>query len=773
LGFVVAREPVSVTVMQRSLSARIACRLGATAVLLLALSMPVRGEAPAGMPQQNLVHSAPIYVGSSACIECHAEAGKAWQGSQHAMAMQPATDKTVLGNFMGRALRHGKSNTRYARRGDSFRITTEGADGRSQELEVTHTFGIFPLQQYLVSLPDGRKQALGVAWDSRDRNAGGGRWFHLFPGEGTRPGHAQHWSGIDQNWNYQCADCHSTNLRKGYDARTDRFDTTWSEISVGCEACHGPGSTHQAWAATPAGERPPLADHGLSARLDERAGVAWVDGAASGTRIRARPRSTTTEIEVCARCHARRGQISDEHPAGAPLLNAFRPALIEPGLYYPDGQQRDEVFTYGSFLQSRMHAAGVSCSDCHEPHGGKLRVGGNAVCAQCHDPARFDKAEHHHHAPGGVGAQCTACHMPPTSYMGVDPRHDHSLRIPRPDRSLALGTPNACNQCHTGKSVKWAADAFRRWGPSPKPGFQDFAEAFHAADAGLPDAARGLVTVVRDANQSGIARASAVAKLRPYLSRTTLPVVAGSLADRDDQVRLAAVAALSAIDPGLRARFLAPLLKDPRRVIRIEAARALAGPGERHLDATDQPAFAAALNELFAAESFNADRPEAHVRLGDLHAARADRSAAEREYRLALARDPTHLATWSNLAALMQASDRADEATQLLRDGLRAKPGAAELQHALGLALIRAGDRKQALQLLGAAAQGAPANPRFAFVHAVARHDTGDLQGALRSLRAALKRHPHERDLAQALDDYRRESAAAQRAIHQKPEPPR
>lgn len=678
--------------------------------------------------------------------------------------MQAATGETVLGSFDGRTLRHGESSTRFFRRDGQFRAATEGADGRPQELGVTHTFGVYPLQQYLVSLPDGRKQSLGVAWDSRAKSDGGGRWFHLFPGDGTRPGHSQHWAGIDQNWNYQCADCHSTNLRKGYETKGDRFATTWSEMSVGCEACHGPGSAHVAWAAKPAGARLPLANLGLTAALTERAGVAWIDttalGVAKGIRVRSRTRTGNAEIDVCARCHARRGQIGDEHRAGDPLFDGFRPALIEPGLYYPDGQQRDEVYNYGSFLQSRMHAAGVTCSDCHEPHGGRLRASGNAVCAQCHEPALYDAAAHHHHGPASKGAQCAACHMPTTTYMGVDPRHDHSLRIPRPDRTLTLGTPNPCNQCHDKQPAKWAANVIRKWFPNPRPGFQSFAEAFAAADAGEPDAAHGLVAVVQDAGQSAIARASAVARLQRYLSRVTLPVIIRGLADTDDQVRLAALGVLSAFDPGMRAQYLAPLLNDARRVIRIEAARALAGPGESRLNPSETAAFEKALRELFAAAAFNGDRPEAHVQLGDLHAVRGEAEGAVREYRLALKRDPTFVPAWANFAGYLNATGKGREATQLLRDGLKANSQSAELQHALGLSLIRGGDRKAALGYLGSAARGAPGNSRFAFVYAVARHDSGDRSGALQTLQAALKRHPHDRELLGALDDYRREAVA-------------
>ena len=698
------------------------------------------------------------YVGSARCIECHAEAGKAWQGSQHARAMQPALPDTVLGRFDGRTVTHGRSSTRPFRRNGRFHFGTQGADGRPVEVEASHTFGIYPLQQYLVTLPDGRKQSLGLAWDSRSAKLGGQRWFPLFSGEATQPGHPQYWTGIDQNWNYQCADCHSTGLRKGYDSVTDSFATTWSEMNVACEACHGPGSAHVQWAGAPQGAGGTLPGHGLTAQLDERVGVNWLARNAGGTAMRSAPRNTRSEVEVCARCHSRRGQFSDEHRAGDPLLDAFRPALLESGLYHVDGQMRDEVYNHASFLQSRMYSAGVTCSDCHEPHSGKLRAAGNAVCARCHEPARFDVPQHHHHEPASAGALCVACHMPTTTYMGVDPRHDHSLRLPRPDRSVALGTPNACGACHAERSARWASDAVRRWFPNPKPGFQTFAESFYAAEAGAPGAAEGLLSIVRDPAQSAIARASALQRLSAYLSPKTIPVMVGALDDADDQVRLAAVEALSGLEPALRARTLGPRLGDARGAIRIDAARALAGASESYLGPSERAAFDKALVEVLAAEAFNADRPEAHVRLGDLRLSRGEIEAAQAEYRQALQRDPTFVPAWTNLANCVEQAGQSAQATQLLRDGLARNPKAVELKHALGLALIRAGDRKAALGWLDAAAKGDVGNARFAYVSAVARHDTGDRAGAIKTLQAAQRQHRYDRDVLWTLAHYQREA---------------
>ncbi len=530
------------------------------------------------------------YVGSPACSSCHADQYTRWQASQHAAAMLPADARSVRGDFSGSKFTYGGVTSVFFMRDGRYFVRTDGPGGKLGEFEVKYAFGVEPLQQYLIELPGGRMQALGVAWDSRPKEAGGQRWFHLYPDRKLKAGDALHWTGIDQNWNYQCADCHSTDLRKNYDAQSNAFKTTWAEVNVGCESCHGPGSNHLAWTKQ-VGDAARFPNQGLTAALDERHGVTWTLDAATGSAVRSKPRQSNREIEVCARCHARRGQFSDAHVAGQPFHDAFRPALLEPGLYHPDGQQQDEVYTYASFLQSRMHAKGVTCADCHDPHSMKLRAPGNATCIRCHAPGRFDTPEHHHHRAGTPAAQCAACHMPTTTYMGVDPRHDHSMRIPRPDRTVSMGVPNACSGCHRESTAQWAADAVKRWYPQPKPGFQTFAEAFDAADRGAPGAQRALLEVIRDRNQSGIARASAIVRLPRYLSPATLAAAVEALNDADVNVRMAAVRTIGTADPAVRLQHLPRMLGDRSRVVRMDAARVLAGETEQRLSPGDRARF--------------------------------------------------------------------------------------------------------------------------------------------------------------------------------------
>lgn len=703
----------------------------------------------------------PTFAGSEACRSCHAKEFNEWESSHHHAAMQTATAATVLGDFSGATFTEGGVTSTFFRNGERYFIRTDGPDGKLADFEVRYTFGLTPLQQYLIEMPGGRYQAFGIAWDTRPKEEGGQRWYHLYPQQALKPGSPLHWTGIDQTWNFQCAWCHATNLQKNYDAKTKTFQTRWSEMSVGCEACHGPASDHVAWATRGA---PASEDKGLPVRFNERRDVTWPMGD-NGQALRSVPRTTAKEIGVCATCHARRQQFSSDAAGLRSLLDAFRPSTLESGLYHVDGQQRDEVFSYGSFLQSIMHAAGVTCSDCHNPHSGKLVADGNAVCSQCHAPARFDTPAHHHHTAGSSGSKCASCHMPPTTYMGVDARHDHSMRIPRPDRSILLGTPNACTMCHSDKSAAWARDAIRSWYPSAKPGAQDFAEAFDRADRGAPGASEALLRVASSPGSSPIARASALARLGRTPSPEALNLAVQSLKIEDPLVRTAAISIIAAADPATRASTLAPSLRDPSRLVRMDAARALAGEPEKMLSGDDRPAFEAALSEYIDAQNHNAERPEEQTNLAGLYREQGKVEEARAAYRTAIDLDPTFVAASISLADLERTEGNERGAEDILRAAIAANPDSGPAQHALGLSLVRQKRIAEAMPLLAEAARLAPDDPRFGYVLAVALHDTGKPEEAREVLKNTLARHPYDRQVLFALTSYEIEAGPAATAL--------
>jgi hypothetical protein len=614
------------------------------------------------------------FVGRQTCAGCHAQEDRLWQGSHHDLAMQEATEATVLGEFNGATLTHFGTTSTFFQRDKRFFVRTDGPDGVMQEFPIAYTFGVSPLQQYLVEMPGGRLQTLPLCWDTENR-----RWFHLYS-EAVPAGDALHWTGPNQNWNYMCAECHSTGVRKGYQAAENVYKTSWSEIDVSCEACHGAGSKHVAWAQ---GDR--KADgKGFEIRLKDSGRGTWIADPATGMGKRLAPRVATNEVETCGRCHARRSVIQETH--GPALLDSHRPALLEPGLYHADGQIDGEVYEYGSFLQSRMYHEGVTCADCHEPHSLTLRRTGNALCTHCHSAPKLDTPEHHKHK----NVQCVDCHMPEKTYMGVDRRRDHSLRVPRPDLTVKIGSPNACNNCHSDRSPKWAADTVERWYGPRKP---HWGEALHAGQ---------FAAVATNPEVPGIARATALSLLRsgPEV------VIESGLRDPDPLVRLGGILAAESLEPEARLRLASPLLIDPVRGVRIEAARILASIG----------GIGAPIAEYQSAQEANADRPEALLNLGWLAALRNDFAGAEASYHNALRLDPGFAPAYVNLADLYRLQGRDAEGEALLRQA----PDNAAVHHALGLLLVRLGRLDEALPELARAVELAPGEARYAYVYEVA-----------------------------------------------------
>jgi len=718
--------------------------------LVLAFALPstaATGTPPAGA-------SMPGYAGSASCTDCHATEARLWHGSHHDLAMAEPSDETVLGDFDDAELTAHGVRSRFFRKDGAWTVRTDGPDGELHDYPIAYTFGWTPLQQYLIEMPGGRLQALGLAWDTRPAEAGGQRWFHLYPDEADMgPDHPLHWTARDQTWNYQCAECHSTALTKGYDPATDSYATTWAEIDVACEACHGPAARHveQARAAAAGDADAWSADKGLAVDLADSDGATWLIDRATGLPRRSVPRTTHVETELCARCHSRRGQISAHYVHGKPLADTHLLSLLDPGLYFADGQILDEVFVHGSFLQSRMYASGVTCTDCHDPHSLDLKQPADLVCGQCHPVQHYADPSHHHHEQDGAGASCVACHMPSRTYMVVDDRADHSLRIPRPDLTLQIGTPNACNQCHADQSADWAQAAITDWygtGTSDKP---HYGQALHAGRGGDPDAPARLLALATDTAQPAIARATALELMRDHARPGRLQALPGLLADPDPLVRRMAVNWLEAADPRVRYQLGWPLLDDPILSVRLEAARTLAPLVRYELPAGQREQLEAAVDAYRASQLVNAERPESHLNIGLIDMAQGKVVLARKAYLKALELDPGFVPAYANLADLYRTMGSDQEARETLRQGLAKAPDNADLHHALGLLQVRRKDYSAALASLKRAAELAPDNPRYAYVYGLALKEHGDPEDALRVLTAAYNQDPANRDLLLAL----------------------
>jgi len=682
------------------------------------------------------------YVDNQVCLGCHQEQAGQWRPSHHAQAMATATAATVRGDFNDAVFRHQGVSSRFFRKGDQFFVHTDGPDGKLADFEIAYTFGYEPLQQYLIAMPGGRLQPLQIAWDTRTR-----RWFHLLPNEKAPPGDVLHWTGRYQNANTMCIACHTTGFEKRYDATTDSFASSWKEENVSCQSCHGPGERHVQWAQLKAdGKSPPTLPgepHGLA-----------VDFKAKGAR---------GEVEVCATCHSRRAELTATPVPGQPRLDHYLPSLLNAGLYHADGQQLDEVFVDGSFRQSKMYAQGVGCTDCHNPHSGKLKLAGNAVCTQCHAPqanasfpvaaGAYDTPAHHFHQAGSEGAQCAACHMPSKNYMQIQARPDHSLRVPRPDLTVKIGTPNACTQCHDDKPAQWAADRVAAWyGPNRRQE-PHFGETLAAARSGQPGAPDALARLAADKQLPAIVRATALDGLRSDPS-TGDSVRIEATRDADPSVRAAAADSLESVPATQRLYALAPLLKDPVRAVRIAAARSLSSLPPEQIETATRPAFNAALAEYIAAQSVSLDMPGAQLNLAVVRQNTGRIDLAERHYLAALKIDPDFTPARANLSRLYNATARNADAERVLTEGLKREPGIGELQYSLGLLLAEENRLPEAAKALAQASRLMPERAKVHYNLGLALQQLGQRQPAAAALLKAQQLDPQDPATPYALAVY-------------------
>ncbi len=613
--------------------------------------------APPAAPGQSAA-----YVGSEACVGCHDKAGADWAGSHHALAWTAPTAGNIVADFDGTMFSHDGMTARFQIGEDgSHRVSVTEKDGETTHYTVHSVAGVEPLQQYLLETGAGRLQSFDVVWDTKE-----GHWFHLYPDQELPPDDALHWTGPYKTWNARCAGCHATGFEKNYDPVARSYASTQTEIGVGCEACHGPGARHLAWVddlEESSGERP--ANAGFAVDFSD----------------------TEATVQQCASCHARRESYqSGSPPPGTPFHDAYGLALLSPGLYHADGQIQDEVYVYGSFLQSKMYAAGVGCLDCHEPHAAELRAEGNALCVQCHnpggnprfptlEPAPYDHPDHHFHEPGSEGAACINCHMTDRVYMGNDRRRDHSFRIPRPDLAAVTDAPDACTGCHSDRTARWAADRLEDWYPASTNRGPHYGEVL-AAGRKAPDlAADNLADLAADTDRPGIVRATAMWLLEGSGDASAAERLEPALRDDDPLVRAGAVGVQRLAPVPVRLKRLVGLLEDPVRTVRMAAARALLDAPILHVPERQARAMRGAMDDWRASLQANLDFPETYVKLGGIALTMRDLRGAEAAFREVVRMDPQRTEGWIMLARIAAAEDDRDAARAALRDGIRANPG--------------------------------------------------------------------------------------------------
>lgn len=649
------------------------------------------------------------FVGSQTCASCHATEYAAWEGSHHQQAMKIANAQSVLGNFDNAVFTNNNITSTFFKKDDAYFVTTTGADGTYQHYKIAYTFGVTPLQQYIVEFPNGHYQCLLTAWDTEQN-----KWFHLQPDLDTKHDDWMNWTGGSMRWNTMCADCHSTDLRKNFDSGTNTYNTTFSEISVGCESCHGPSSHHVAYYQNPQrASRPP--NMYMNATLSSKV---LVDG--------------------CARCHSRRAQITPvfDHVGG--FLDHYRPGLLISPIYEPDGQIKDEDYVYGSFVQSKMYQHGVSCKDCHDVHTLKLKKTGNALCISCHD-THYDNPAHHFHEQNTLGAACVNCHMPGKTYMGNDFRRDHSFRVPRPDQTVAHGTPNACNGCHQDKSPEWASDLIKlRYGPVRKHHFSDQLLAGYAGDNAA------YYTLMADTACPEIARATALNRYaNRRLSLKELNAIRTFLNDSSAWVRNEAVNAFESADAREMAAYIAPLLVDSVRSVRIAAAKYF---NTVNLNPKDKGSYSRAQKEYMESLDVNADFPFGQHEIGLYHESKGNTPLAIKAYEKALEIDNYYTASRMNLAQLLYAQGEVGKAEKLFLKVIEQEPAFGYAYYMLGL-LYHGSGNALALKYLALACEKDPSNTRAFYNYALLLQKAGQHQKSIEVMDSALARSPNNEDL--------------------------
>jgi Tfp pilus assembly protein PilF len=644
------------------------------------------------------------FVGSGSCKDCHKKEYDKWADSHHRWAMAEASENTVLGDFDDAVFEHFGAQSRFYRKNGGYFVHTQGPDGRMGEFEITYTFGWFPLQQYLVPFSGGRLQCLPIAWDVK-----GEKWYHLYPDAPPDPRDWLYWTNNAQNWNGMCAECHSTDLKKNYDFRSDTYTTTWSEISVGCEACHGPASAHIDWARLPDMGRPDVENFALS--------------------VKTRELSSRDQIELCAPCHSRRMSLDDNIHRHSDFLDYGIPQLLSEGMYFADGQILDEVYVYGSFMQSKMYAREVRCSDCHDVHSIRRIREGNELCLQCHRADAYDGKNHHFHKKtgetgepirskdGGVlfevgtGALCEQCHMPGRTYMGVDYRPDHSFRLPRPDMTLAIGTPNACNRCHVDKSAQWSINAMNQWyGQENRP---QYGAILDAGRQHRPEAVADLIRLADDRLYPTIVRATALSHLASYEVEMTRNAFSRALSDGESLIRQVAVRHLTESDPAQRLALLSPMLYDPVRGVRIEAAARLAEIPKNTLQPDIGKQFETVIGEYRKAMERTADFASSRHNLGNLYVNLGKMDEAVIQYQKAIKIDDQFYPAKVNLAMLYNRLGDNHDAERLLREVVSRHPRLYEIKYSLGLLLAEKKRYEEAAVFMGEASAGLPQRSRI------------------------------------------------------------
>ncbi|NQY88636.1 MAG: hypothetical protein HRT51_12990 [Colwellia sp.] len=659
------------------------------------------------------------------CISCHQSSQHEWQQSDHAKAMAIADKSSVLANFDNKQVEHYGQKAFFFIKDNRYQVTISYED-KTDTYPIKYTFGHFPLQQYLVETEPGKLQVLPFAWDSRNKAEGGQRWYHNYSHEEISPEDRLHWRQPLQNWNGMCADCHSDGLVRDYNPEKNSFTSQFDNINVGCLSCHGDMSDH----VRKTRQRNVAED---VTSIKHPTGQ-WLRNIGDKTAHWQGEQRDNAFMDGCFACHSLRAPLTDGIDATKPFFDQFTPQLLASPNYHADGQIKEEVYVYGSFLQSKMFAAGVNCLDCHNKHTMKLKVEGNGLCLQCHGGEVYSVKEHHQHKDNSAGAQCVNCHMPENRYMGVDDRRDHSFKIPRPDLSLGFNTPNACTSCHDDKSNQWANEKLEKWHGKAKIVLAS-KQLLMMLNSGHGISLDQHLSIIADEKLDVISRATAIQLLSYATPTLSADVLVPYLTHAEALIRLNAASVATLMRPVEKVKYLTPLLSDDYKAVRVAAARSLVSS---KISAANQKVFAQAFKELIHANNVNSWRGEGVANQGVLAIEMNNLTDAEKSFKNSIKIEPYFATGYINLADIYRAQQRPFQVNSVLSKGIKNNPNSAALHYSYGLHFVRQKKLQKALVLLDKSITLMPSNAQYAYTYVLGLDGAGQSRQALTKLKTLI-----------------------------------
>ncbi len=669
--------------------------------------------------------------GVTDCVSCHKTQVSDWKKSDHAKAMDIASDKTILGNFNNITVTHYSQTARFYKKDAAFYMEMNH-EGNTATYKIDFTFGHYPLQQYLVKTTQGKYQVLPFSWDSRPKSEGGQKWFVIYQDEDIKQNDRLHWKQPLQNWNGMCADCHSDGLKRNYDSTTDQFNTTYDNINVGCQSCHGEMPKHDK-----------LKKSEKHIRTQPNIINKWLREAGKTTAIWKGGKRDNAFMDTCFACHSLRSPLTDGIEPTKPFLDQFSPSFLSPPMYHPDGQIKEEVYVYGSFLQSKMYKAGVNCIDCHDQHTMKIKAPDNGLCLQCHSAETFNTKTHTGHQEQTEASQCVSCHMPNTTYMGVDARRDHSFKVPQPHLSTSTNTPNVCTNCHENKDNEWAAKSLEKWHGKPK-GYSKTYQHFLDIQNGKPVQLQDHLELINDKTLNAIVRATAITALVQTTQSLSDNTIKPWVNDKEPLIRLAVARVGQLVLPEHKTLTYASLLSDKLKAIRTAAANHLI-----NVNSIDQTLLKKAFDELVTANEINTWRGEGHLNQSMTYYKNGQLNKTISSLKSSIDIDPYFPAAYINLADIYKSTGDTRNERAIFDKALKALPNDGMIHYSFGLHLIRTKQKQQSIDAFKQAVKLEPHNGQYLYLYILAKDNVGQTKQALMQLRMMISKINNPTQLAQ------------------------